>query len=124
MPTPPTPFGFATTLAVYTNTPAAVTGVYAGISGTTSLLGETWYSESEHLEGPWRRAKKIVTHDHYSFYNPKHHVQFDEAGGRFVYFEGTYTQLFSGRKPAEFTPRYEYNQILYRLDLDAVGQLK
>ena len=94
------------------------------LGGTTSLLGETWYSESDQPEGPWRRAKKIVTHDHYSFYNPKHHVQFDEAGGRFIYFEGTYTQLFSGRKPAEFTPRYEYNQILYRLDLNAVGEMK
>ena len=36
--------------------------------------------------------------------------------GRFVYFEGTYTATFSGTSVK--TPRYDYNQILYRLDLD------
>jgi hypothetical protein len=33
-----------------------------------------------------------------------------------IYFEGTYTQTFSGNPEA--TPRYDYNQIMYRLDLD------
>ena len=36
-------------------------------------------------------------------------------GGRIVYFEGTYTAEFSGN-PVK-TPRYDYNQLLYRLDL-------
>jgi len=31
-----------------------------------------------------------------------------------VYFEGTYTNTFT-RSPA--TPRYNYNQLMYRLDL-------
>ena len=31
-------------------------------------------------------------------------------------FEGTYTMQFADRPPP--TPRYDYNQILYRLDLD------
>ena len=44
-----------------------------------------------------------------------HHDFLDQAGGRVIYFEGTYTNQFSGN-PA-FTPRYDYNQILYRLDL-------
>jgi hypothetical protein len=33
-----------------------------------------------------------------------------------IYFEGTYNELISGAKQA--TPRYDYNQIMYRLDLD------
>ena len=68
------------------------------------------------MTGPWRKAKKVVTHDKYTFYNPVHHAFFDADGGRRIYFEGTYTQSFSGNPVA--TPRYDYNQIMYRLDLD------
>lgn len=81
----------------------------------TSFLGEIWYAEADAPEGPWRRARKIVTHDDYSFYNPRHHPFFDQAGGRYLFFEATYTKMFSGTK--EGTPRYDYNQIMYRLDL-------
>ena len=83
--------------------------------GGTSFLGETWYSEADDPTGPWRWAKKIVTHDRQSFYNPVHHDFFDQDGGRLIYFEGTYTIDFSGNPLA--TPRYNYNQIMYRLDL-------
>src|SRR2546423_14968955 len=40
---------------------------------------------------------------------------FDKDNGRVIFFEGTYTHTFSGNP--EKTPRYEYNQILYKLDL-------
>ncbi len=83
--------------------------------GKGSYLGEVWYAEATAPTGPWRRAVKIVTHDRYSFYNPAQHSFFDEDGGRTIYFEGTYTFTFSGR--SQRTPRYDYNQILYRLDL-------
>src|SRR5262249_27780862 len=43
------------------------------------------------------------------------HPFFDQDGGRRIYFEGTYTAEFSGSH--EKTPRYDYNQIMYRLDL-------
>ena len=66
--------------------------------------------------GPWKLATKIITHDQYSFYNPVHHAFLDQDGGRLIYFEGTYVNTFSGNKDA--TPRYNYNQIMYRLDLD------
>ena len=35
--------------------------------------------------------------------------------GRVIYFEGTYVNTFSGNP--EKTPRYDYNQIMYKLDL-------
>ncbi|MBM4059850.1 MAG: hypothetical protein FJ265_01975 [Planctomycetes bacterium] len=81
----------------------------------TSLCGEVWFAEAPELTGPWALAHKIVTHDDYSFYNVAHHPFFDQQGGRIVYFEGTYTAMFSGTKVP--TPRYDYNQILYALDL-------
>ena len=83
--------------------------------GGTSFLGEVWYAEADAPHGPWRTAKKVVTHDRYSFYNPKQHPQFAAEGGRLIYFEGTYTHTFSGNPVA--TPRYDYNQVMYRLDL-------
>ncbi len=83
--------------------------------GTPSFLGEVWYTEANSPEGPWTSARKIVTHDRYSFYNPRHHPLFDSSDGRIVYFEGTYATTFS--REGDPTPRYEYNQIMYRLDL-------
>ena len=59
--------------------------------------------------------RKIVTHKEYSFYNPKQHPYFDKQGGRVIFFEGTYTTQFSGN--VQKTPRYNYNQIMYTLDL-------
>ena len=86
-------------------------------AGGSSYLGEVWYAEAEAPEGPWRTAKKIVTHDRYTFYNPTQHPFFDQQGGRMIYFEGTYTNQFTGTPETPPTPRYEYNQIMYRLDL-------
>jgi hypothetical protein len=85
------------------------------IGGGPSHLGEVWYAEAEQAQGPWQNPRKIVTHERYSFYNPSHHPEFDQQGGKVIYFEGTYTREFSGNPEA--TPRYDYNQIMYRLDL-------
>ncbi|MFQ5809101.1 MAG: hypothetical protein ACE5JM_05735, partial [Armatimonadota bacterium] len=84
-------------------------------SGGTSALGEVWYAEGHTPLGPWVYAHKIVTHDKYSFYNPKQHPMFAKEGGRIIFFEGTYTHTFSGNP--DQTPRYDYNQIMYKLDL-------
>ncbi len=83
--------------------------------GSTSRLGEVWYAEADTPLGPWVYARKIVTHDKYSFYNPKQHPMFDKDGGRIIFFEGTYTTTFSGNPDP--TPRYDYNQVMYQLDL-------
>ena len=89
--------------------------IFVQAGGTTSHLGEVWYAEADAPEGPWLLARKIVTHERYSFYNPVHHAFFDRRGGRIIHFEGTYTRTFSSAKTP--TPRYDYNQIMYRLDL-------
>ncbi len=83
-------------------------------------LGEVWYSEADRVEGPWVHARKIITHankagDAHDFYNPMHHPFLDREGGRLIYLEGCYTNTFSGNPHP--TPRYEYNQVMYRLDL-------
>jgi len=85
--------------------------------GDSSLLGEVWYAHADTPVGPWAYARKIATHDKYSFYNPVQHPYFDRNGGRVIYFEGTYSHTFSGSARAA-TPRYDYNQIMYRLDLE------
>ncbi|MCB1275899.1 hypothetical protein [Prosthecobacter sp.] len=90
-------------------------------SGGVSYLGEVWYLEAKKIEGPWRKAVKIATHPKYSFYNPSHHAFFDQKDGRIIYFQGTYAETFSGNPVP--TPRYDYNQLMYRLDLD-VERLK
>jgi hypothetical protein len=89
------------------------------VMGAT-MLGEVWYSEADRPEGPWIHARKIITHanksgDAHDFYNPVHHPFFDREGARVIYLEGSYVNTFSGNPHT--TPYYEYNQIMYRLDL-------
>lgn len=88
------------------------------IGGKASFLGEVWVAESDQPMGPFRSAVQVLTHDKQTFYNVCHHAFLDRDGGRTIHFEGTYTSDFSGN-PLK-TPRYNYNQVLYRLDLDAV----
>lgn len=77
--------------------------------------GDVFYAEAAHPEGPWSEPVVIARHAHYTFYNVTQHPFFDREGGRVIYFEGTYTAAFSDA-PAP-TPRYDYNQLMYRLDL-------
>ena len=92
-------------------------GIFVQHFGDPSFLGEVWYAEADTPVGPWAYVRRIVTHNKYSFYNPKHHPLFDQDEGRTIYFEGTYSHTFSG-SPEQATPRYDYNQIMYRLRLD------
>jgi hypothetical protein len=85
------------------------------IGGSSSFLGEIWYTEADHPEGPWLAARKIVTQDKYSLYNPVQHPFFEEDGGRMIYFDGTYATTFS--RYGDPTPRYDYNILMFKLDL-------
>jgi hypothetical protein len=90
--------------------------VFMQAGGKPSGLGELWYSEADKPTGPWGTAVKILTHDNYTFYNPRLHPEFTPEGSPILIFEGTYTAEFADRPPP--TPRYNYNQMIYRLDLD------
>ena len=84
--------------------------------GKPSAFGEVWYAEADSPMGPWGPAVKILTHENYTFYNPAIHPEFTPPDSPILLFEGTHTAEFANHP--EITPRYNYNQILYRLDLD------
>jgi hypothetical protein len=84
--------------------------------GQPSAFGELYYAEAESPTGPWGKAVKVLSHQNYTFYNPRIHPEFTAPESPILIFEGTYTQQFANRPIP--TTRYDYNQILYRLDLD------
>lgn len=92
----------------------------------SSMLGEVWYMEADSPTGPWQNAVKVLTHSQYSFYNPLQHPELIEANeqGKYLYFEGTYTKTFSPVQTA--TPYYDYNQVMYRVNLqdERLGKIK
>lgn len=90
-----------------------------------TTAGEIWLSTARSPVGPWRHCVKVATHhmDHDTYknnsndlYNPVQHYELMREGGRFVYFSGTLTNTFSGNQWP--TPYYNYNNIMYRLDLN------
>ncbi|MBN2216205.1 MAG: hypothetical protein JW719_02390 [Pirellulales bacterium] len=84
--------------------------------GKPAPFGEVWYAEADSPTGPWGPAVKILSHEKYTFYNPRLHDELFTADSPILLFEGTYSKQFSAQPTP--TPRYDYNQILYRLDLD------
>ncbi|MBI5380724.1 MAG: hypothetical protein HZA31_02370 [Opitutae bacterium] len=90
--------------------------VFTEFAGKTSSLGEIWYAEADTPTGPWGSAVKVLSHENYTFYNPAWHPEFTPEDSPVLLFEGTHTREFANR-PAP-TPRHDYNQVLYRLDLD------
>ncbi|HEX5471583.1 MAG TPA: hypothetical protein VFW73_06835 [Lacipirellulaceae bacterium] len=90
--------------------------VFLQTFGTPSAFGEIWYAEADSPYGPWGPAVKVLSHKNYTFYNPQLHPEFTPADSPVLLFEGTHSTFLADRP--EPTPRYDYNQILYRLDLD------
>ncbi len=84
-----------------------------------SVVGEIWFAVADAPEGPWRDAVKVATHamkdQNMDFYNPMQHPELSRGGGRYVYFEGTFVNTFSGTKTP--VPLYDYNNVMYRIDL-------
>ncbi len=90
--------------------------VFMEAFGKPSVFGELWYAEAEEPTGPWGPALKVLTHENYTFYNPRLHPEFTPEGSPILIFEGSYTKDFADRPHP--TPGYEYTQMIYRLDLD------
>jgi hypothetical protein len=90
--------------------------VFMEAFGKPSAFGELWYAEAPEPTGPWGPAVKVLSHDNYTFYNPRLHPEFTPPDSPVLLFEGTYTVQFADRPFP--TARHDYNQILYRLDLD------
>lgn len=90
--------------------------VFMEAFGKPSTFGELWYAEAKSPFGPWGPAVKVLSHENYTFYNPRVHPELAPPEAKFLLFEGTYTIQFSDNKQP--TPRYDYNQILYLLPLD------
>lgn len=90
--------------------------IFTQLNGEASRLGELWYAEADSPKGPWQSAVRVVTHNKYTFYNPALHPEFTDEKSSILLFEATYTHTFSATTYA--TPRHDYNQVLYRLDLN------
>lgn len=89
--------------------------VFTQLDGKPSHLGEIWFAQADSPLGPWSKAVKILTHNNQTFYNPRIHPELIPENADYLLFEGTFTTTFADR--AIPLPRYNYNQILYRLDL-------
>jgi hypothetical protein len=100
-------------------------------------LGTVWYLEGDTPMGPWAYGRIVANQSPTSFlgaphpspvgsappygtslYQPRHHSVLDPPDGTSIYFDGTYSTQFtvtaSNAIPA---PYYNYNTIMYRLDL-------
>ncbi|MDB5328585.1 MAG: signal peptide protein [Phycisphaerales bacterium] len=90
-----------------------------GQQGGTSNLGEIWMSTAKSPEGPWINAKKVATHamkdNNNDLYNVVQHYELAQKGGQEIFFSGTFVISFSGNKWP--TPYYNYNNLVYKLDL-------
>lgn len=89
-----------------------------------TMAGEIFFSTANSPEGPWQHCRKVATHamsrdsyacNHNDLYNPVQHYELMREGGRIIYFSGTLVNTFSGNQ--WWTPLYNYNNIMYRLDL-------
>lgn len=90
--------------------------IFMELHGKPSGFGEIWYAESKSPLGPWSRAIKVLTHENYTFYNPAIHPELTAENSPVLLFEGSFTREFANHPQA--VPRHDYNQVLYRLDLD------
>ncbi|MGN0847013.1 MAG: hypothetical protein ACI4RA_06480 [Kiritimatiellia bacterium] len=91
--------------------------------GKPSGFGEVWYAESATPYGPWTNVVKIATHDNYAFYNPILHMEGEsERNADYLLFEGTYSDAFANHPPR--TPRWNYTQVLYRLDFKDIPKTR
>jgi len=116
----------------------AWTGRYITVGVTSAgAPGDVFVAFSNELNGPWRNGTSVASHQNSnsSCYNPLHLTHFDLEGGRIIHIACTFTAMWSsgpnapnvwttclvglagGKGCAPVVPRYEYNNIVYRVDL-------
>jgi hypothetical protein len=78
--------------------------------------GQLVYAEADTPTGPWAFARQITKFEDYNLYNPLWHPWFSKNNDKTVFFEGTYTNYFSAS--ACRTPEADYNQVMFKLNLD------
>ncbi len=83
-------------------------------TGGTSLFGEMWYAEADTPYGPWMFTTKVATSTAQSSYRPFLHPELS-GDGRKVLFEATFSSRLTTSTP---TPRYDFNQLMYQVDLE------
>ena len=106
------------------------------IGGGPSKYGELFYCEAPAVTGPWKECDRIITHNvtGASCYNPLQLPWLDEDNGRVIYLACTWTSMssgssgpsdrvcdfdmYGGQHCAVAVPRYEYNNVVFRLDLE------
>ncbi len=54
--------------------------------GKPSVFGELWYAEADAPTGPWGKAVKVLTHENYTFYNPRLHPEFTPTNSPILHF--------------------------------------
>ena len=50
--------------------------IFMQAGGKPSDFGELWYAEAVSPTGPWGKTVKVVSHENYTFYNPRIHPEF------------------------------------------------
>jgi hypothetical protein len=71
--------------------------------------GSVWYLEAGSISGPWQKAVQIATHTNAGFESVQMVDGMEQQDQRVIYFMGTYRDAGM--------PRYDGNQLMYRLDL-------
>ncbi len=84
-------------------------------NGGTGSMGDIYAAVGDTPLGPWGYAQRVASFSWMSFYNPCEDWFFNQHHGRKVFFEATYSSMFSPSHTP--TPRYNYNQLMYSLNL-------
>lgn len=87
--------------------------IASGTAGEAVAPSALWYAESLHARGPWKHAVRIADDSSHALEQACHHEFFDQDGGRLIYFEA----LLAPAAGVGATPRYDGNQMMFRLDL-------
>ena len=90
--------------------------LFTEIKEGDSPLGNIWLCVSDSPFGPFGKAIQVAEHVSYTFYNPMLHSEWMGEDSPTLLFEGTFTHTFSNNPSP--VPRAEYNQVLYRIELD------